>query len=174
VSIINTELGAVNIYLGKVYMGKTQGGCTWAIESDDKEITHDQDGTKPQNYFRTGKSHKITTSLSQATIERLCLADNNFKSTALNQSLNFDATLYQSAQSECKTLVLEDINDASATGRLLWYKARMKITGTVFEFGPDKQKVIPVEIMCFKDTTYNSFGYYGNPNSLGIGSIDGV
>jgi hypothetical protein len=171
-SLITKKLGVVNLYFNKIDLGKTSGGTKWTVEVDEKEIMHDQDGTKPSDLLRTGISHKVVTSLAEGTIQRLALVDRSFKTTGLNLSLNMDGELFTSSRDNAKTLVLRDMNDGTIGGAIKFYLASGKMTGEI-SYGPDQQILYGVEFYCFKDTTYDSFGYFGDPDSLGIGSIDG-
>jgi hypothetical protein len=171
-SIITKELAVVDLIFNKVDLGETNGGTTWTIEIDEKEIMKDQEGTKPADLLRTGLSHMITTSLAEGTVERLALIDRNMKASGAGKSLNFSAELFTSSRENAKTLVLRDINDNSIGGKIKFYLACPKLTGEI-AYGPDQQKIYGVEFYCFRNKTYDSFGYYGDPDSLGIGSIDG-
>jgi hypothetical protein len=171
-NIIRKELAVVDVYYKKYYLGKTTGGCTWTIEIDEKEIMKDQLGTKPADLLRTGLSHMITTSLAEGTPTRLSVVDRNMITTGAGLSLDFSAELFTSSLNDAGTLVLKDINDNSVGGKLKFYLASAKITGEI-AFGPDQQKAYQVEFYCFRNEVYDSFGYYGDPASLGLGSIDG-
>ena len=171
-NIITKELAVVDVIYKKTDLGKTSGGTKWTIEIDEKEIMKDQLGTKPADLLRTGLAHRITTSLAEGTINRLALIDRNFKTTGMELSINFSAELFTSSRDDAGTLVLRDINDNSIGGKIKFYLACAKLTGEI-SYGPDQQKIYGVEFYCFRDETYDSFGYYGDPASLGIGSIDG-
>jgi hypothetical protein len=171
-NIITKELAVVDVIYKKIDLGKTSGGTTWAIEIDEKEIMKDQLGTKPADLLRTGIAHRITTSLAEGTVNRLSLIDRNFKTTGAGLSIDLSAELFTSSKEDAGTLVLRDINDNSVGGKIKFYSACAKLTGEI-SYGPDQQKIYGVEFYCFKDDTYDSFGYYGDPASLGLGSIDG-
>ena len=171
-SIITKELGVVDIIYKKSDLGKTSGGTIWAIEVDEKEIMKDQLGTKPADLLRTGIAHRVTTSLAEGTVERLSLIDRNFKTTGAALSIDLSAELFTSSLDDAGTLVLRDINDNSIDGKIKFYLAGAKLTGEI-TFGPDQQKIYGVEFYMFRNETYDSFGYYGDPTSLGLGSIDG-
>lgn len=171
-SIITKELGVVDIIYKKSDLGKTSGGTIWAIEVDEKEIMKDQLGTKPADLLRTGIAHRVTTSLAEGTVERLSLIDRNFKTTGAALSIDLSAELFTSSLDDAGTLILRDINDNSIDGKIKFYLAGAKLTGEI-TFGPDQQKIYGVEFYMFRNETYDSFGYYGDPTSLGLGSIDG-
>jgi hypothetical protein len=171
-NIIEKELAVVWLFFNKIDLGKTSGGTKWTIEIDEKEIMKDQLGTKPADLLRTGIAHRVVTSLTEGTVKRLALIDRSFKTTGAELSIDFSAELFTSSLANAKTLVLVDINDNSIGGKIKFYKACAKLTGEI-SYGPDQQKIYGVEFYMFRDETYDSFGYYGDPASLGLGSIDG-
>lgn len=171
-SIITKNLAVCYLHYKQVDLGETVGGTKWTIEMDEKEIMSDQMGTKPDDLLTTGRIHKISTQLKDGTVEKLSMIDPSFKTTGMFLSIDFTGELFESAREKAGTLVVRDMNDATAGGALKFYLAYAKLTGEI-AFGPDQQKVYGVEFYCFRDKTHNSFGYFNDPGSLGIGSIDG-
>jgi hypothetical protein len=171
-NITEGVLGVVDLIFDDTYLGRTTADTEIIPEEDNKEILFQQAGTKPDDFIPTGINYRVNCTIGEITGPRIAKLQRGFEASAFNSG-KLGKDIYVSRRENAKVLKIVRVDSEGQRSTdpamsMTFYKASPEITGTLFMYGADTQRNVPVSFYCFFDSTELAFGYYGDASSMGL------
>lgn len=171
------DLGPVTIEIDGVDYGKSEGSAEIEYVEDIFDIMKAQDGTQPEDKIPTGQAWLFRYNAAEPSPALMEIFTRGGQSSGNGKSYKAGCELFKSGRDNYgHKVVLTRVvgcNGEKSTDpadRLTFLNMMFTVTGPL-EYGPDAQKIQPVEGYAFFDTTAGCFWWSGYETSLGLDGL---
>jgi hypothetical protein len=148
----DVRLGAAWVTFGSTDLGYTKGGITFSLETTQREITVDQEGTSPISAVILGRRCTVDCPLAESSYSRLqaLMPDSTYVDGLFQISSGLGDNLLSFAQ----TLTITSKQNANDWIKV--YKA-VPVASLRATFSPDGERIWPVQFIGFIGSTTDTY-----------------
>jgi hypothetical protein len=148
----DVKLGAAWVTFGDTDLGYTKGGITFSLETTQREITVDQEGTSPISAVILGRRCTVDCPLAESAYSRLqeLMPD----STYVNGLFQISSGLGEDLLTYAKVLTITSKQNANDWIKV--YKA-VPVASLRATFSPDGERIWPVQFIGFISSSTDTY-----------------